>query len=196
MALIACRECHTTISDQAATCPRCGAPVRPPQPKLSFVTQAILWSIVVAGVIFFGAVLAAQHFLGGSGATRALAPAVKAPVTLKDEIVPVSATGARGLPIELPYSGDVTIEINVLRGEYVNVYVIDVEDWKQFEKARNAFFGGRFQHYPNFNATKARTYKRSGRLGEGTYYIVLENPTLGIFVASSFDVQVKAVLKP
>lgn len=30
MALISCKECNTDISDKAATCPKCGAPVKMP----------------------------------------------------------------------------------------------------------------------------------------------------------------------
>ena len=35
MALIACRECGRQISDQAATCPQCGAPVKVRSPAPS-----------------------------------------------------------------------------------------------------------------------------------------------------------------
>lgn len=33
MALIACRECQHEISDQAAACPHCGAPLQAASPK-------------------------------------------------------------------------------------------------------------------------------------------------------------------
>ena len=49
MALVACRECGTEISDQAAACPKCGAP-----PKLtakSLLKKPILIAAVVLGFV-------------------------------------------------------------------------------------------------------------------------------------------------
>ena len=39
-------------------------------------------------------------------------------------------------------------------------------------------------------------YKRSGLLGEGVYYLVLRDASLGILSASSSDIKVSARLEP
>lgn len=62
MALIACTECGTQISDKAAACIKCGAPVKPPAGKQPLVTtqqtskgfkaaQAVGVIMMVAGAI-------------------------------------------------------------------------------------------------------------------------------------------------
>ncbi len=98
--------------------------------------------------------------------------------------------------MNLPYAGDLELDVRVTKGKHVNVYVVDPSSWAEFKKAYKALFGGQFRHYPEFAATKAATVRRRGRLAEGQYYIVIENPTYGILVSSSFDVQVSARLVP
>ena len=52
MALVACRECGTEISDQALACPKCGAP-----PKLTvkrLLKKPIVAVAIVLGLVFFG----------------------------------------------------------------------------------------------------------------------------------------------
>ena len=95
-----------------------------------------------------------------------------------------------------PRCRGVQLQIAIVKGEHVNVCVIDSAAWDEFSKAQAALFGGKFHHYPAFAATEATQVRRSGRLNEGTYYIVVENPTLGILVPASFDVAAKASLRP
>lgn len=54
MAMIECRECKGAISDQAASCPKCGAPV--PKPRKAFGFGA--W---IMAVFFFGGVFALAY---------------------------------------------------------------------------------------------------------------------------------------
>jgi hypothetical protein len=147
---------------------------------------------IVAGAFWLGY----RYVNGEDNANRVLATAIKAPITLRDEVVSVQAGQAQALALDVPYAGSITLEVDVRHGKHVNVYLIDSASWAKFTKAREALFGGRFEHYPAFKGTQIRTYKRSGRLGEGTYYVVVENPTLGILVPSSFDAGVKASLRP
>jgi hypothetical protein len=52
------------------------------------------------------------------------------------------------------------------------------------------------QVYSNFNAAKTKLYRRSARLGQGSYYLVLRDTSLGILSASASDISVKVQLNP
>lgn len=56
MALGPCRECAASISDTAAACPACGAPVIKPPPKMTRLDTAKMWFVLItlalAGVWF------------------------------------------------------------------------------------------------------------------------------------------------
>jgi hypothetical protein len=54
----------------------------------------------------------------------------------------------------------------------------------------------RFKVYTDFTASKTTTYKRSGRLMQGNYYLVLRDTSLGVSSARSSDVTVKVELNP
>ncbi|MCC6665006.1 MAG: hypothetical protein IT375_14740 [Polyangiaceae bacterium] len=138
----------------------------------------------------------ARLFLGDEGTSRVFASAVKAPIDLKDETLSVPAANLRGVPITLPYSGTVTLEVDVVKGKHVTVNMVDATDWNEIANAKSKLFGGKFHHYPAFEGTESASLRRKGHLAEGSYYVVLENPTLGILVPSSFDVRVKARLEP
>lgn len=53
-----------------------------------------------------------------------------------------------------------------------------------------------YLHIPEYEAKKTKTYKRSGRLAAGGYYLVIEDKTLGILSSSTSDVRVKVRVAP
>lgn len=197
MALVTCRECAKTISDQAVVCPSCGAPGPKAAPaRATGGSSNLLGALLALGVIAACGWFLLRTFVGERAADSLVATVVKAPVDLKDEIISVGAGRSQGIPITLPYAGEVELQVAIVKGEHVNVYVIDGAAWDEFSRAQAALFGGKFHHYPAFAATAASQVRRSGRLDQGTYYVVIENPTLGILVPASFDVAVKAKLRP
>lgn len=78
----------------------------------------------------------------------------------------------------------------------MNIYLIDASDWPELARAKGALFGGQFHHYKPFEARESVTVRRTAQLEKGAYFVVVENPTFGILVASSFDVRIKATLRP
>lgn len=69
MALIQCSECQKEISDRAATCPNCGAPLSQesglqPQGKAHLVKQAKSRGIYIILGLFFG-LLGIHNFYAG-----------------------------------------------------------------------------------------------------------------------------------
>jgi hypothetical protein len=55
---------------------------------------------------------------------------------------------------------------------------------------------GHMRVFTDFNAVKAKTYRRTGQLGQGSYYLVIRDTSLGILSAHASDVSVKAHLNP
>ena len=51
MALIKCKECGKDISDQAASCPNCGAPTAKTIPKKEQKTSPITWAAAIAIIV-------------------------------------------------------------------------------------------------------------------------------------------------
>jgi len=158
--------------------------------------RTIITGIVLLILVAMAVLIWLRAAMGQRGLETAFAATVQAPIDLENEIVSVPATVSRAIPIRLPDAGELDLQVSVVKGTHVNVYVVDDSDWAEFEKAKTSFFGGKFHHYPEFQAVRAKTSHTTGRLAQGSYYVVLENPTLGLLVASSFDVEVKAHLQP
>jgi hypothetical protein len=180
----------------AAALHAAAVPVAPPLPPAKTSLRTIVTAVILLVLVAMAVLLWLRATMGERGLETAFAATVRAPIDVENEIVSVPATVSRAIPIRLPYAGELDLQVNVVKGTHVNVYVVDDSDWTEFEKAKTSFFGGKFHHYSEFQAVRAKASHTTGRLGQGSYYIVLENPTLGLLVASSFDVEVKARLQP
>lgn len=96
---------------------------------------------------------------GTRNTTQFIATAVHAPITLKDEVENIPAASWKAVPLNLPYSGAVEVNLEVVRGNPVDVYLttpdqldaIKKEDWSNVKV------------YGDFSATKTKTYRRTGR---------------------------------
>jgi hypothetical protein len=118
MAIITCRECRMQVSDQAASCPRCGHPQREQsvqytQPKAKQKSGMFQGFVVLCGLIIAGIYLANQ-MTGGGDATAAAtpptaAPATAAPATAAPTPPPAPAKVAMDNTPAIPNVGDVGI---------------------------------------------------------------------------------------
>ncbi|WP_288823558.1 hypothetical protein [uncultured Paraburkholderia sp.] len=72
MALIKCRECGTDVSDKAAACVNCGAPIKSTKSK----SKTGCLPVIVGVFIVFGAIWA----IGGSGSGSSASSSTEAPV--------------------------------------------------------------------------------------------------------------------
>lgn len=112
------------------------------------------------------------------------------PVDLLDEVENLPASSMKGIPITLPYGGTLTLEVQVLRGNPVDIFLVDPSD-AELIKAKE-----KFQSYQGFNAEKSMVYSRQGQMAPGTYDVVFIDRSLGILSASASDIKVKAHLAP
>ena len=148
----------------------------------------ILLVVVLAGVVW----LFARRLTPKQVAANPVFSAIASlrPVDLRDEIQSLPAKSLKEIPLALPYGGTLNLEVQVVRGNPVDIRLVDPGEVESI-KARKTF-----HHYPGFEADKTKTYRREGRLRSGSYVLVIIDQSLGILSATSSDVHVKAHLVP
>ncbi len=132
------------------------------------------------------------YHAGTRATTQMIATAVHAPVTLEDEVQNLPASSWKAIGLNLPYGGTLDININVSRGNPIDVFLtppdqldtMKKEDWNNVKV------------YSDFNATKTMTYKRTAQLAQGSCYLVMRDTSLGILSSSASDISVKVQLHP
>jgi hypothetical protein len=139
---------------------------------------------VFVGIVWYNA--------GTRTTTQFIATAVHAPVTVEDEVENLPAASWKAVGLNLPYSGTVDVTLQVAQGNPIDVFLTTPDQLDAMK--REAW--GTVKVFGDFAATKTRTYKRAGRLDQGSYYLVLRDTSLGILSASASDISVKVQLNP
>jgi hypothetical protein len=130
--------------------------------------------------------------LGTKKTSQMIATAVHAPITVTDEVQNVPANSWKAVSFTLPYGGTLQIDLQVVRGNPIDVFVTASDQ----VDAMNRGDWGNVQAFTEFNASKTKTYKRTAHLGEGSYYLVMRDTSLGILSSSASDISVKVQLNP
>jgi hypothetical protein len=183
-----CPHCQNPIPDGSQFCNHCGMSTvaKPKQNRGKYVY--FLW----AALAFFGLWFAVRYTAGSRPANRMVAAIAHTPITLVDEVQNLPASSWKGLALSLPYNGSIDVDLRIVQGNPMDVFITDADqldamnraDWKQVRA------------YPDFNAVKTKTYRRTGQLRQGSYYLVIRDTSLGILSQSASDVAVKATLNP
>jgi len=129
---------------------------------------------------------------GTKTTTQMIATVVHAPVTLTDEVENLPASSWKAVPLNLPYGGTVDINLQVVRGNPIDVFVTTPDQLETIKKEE----WNNVQVYVDFNATKTQTYRRTGQLGQGSYYLVMRDTSLGILSSSASDISVRVRMNP
>jgi hypothetical protein len=129
---------------------------------------------------------------GTKRTTEMLATAVHAPIEVKNEVENLPATSWKGVALDLPYSGTVNVDVEVVRGNPIDVFLTTTDQLETMKKEQ----WNQLRVYTDFNASKTKTYRRSGQLSQGSYYLVLRDTSLGILSMSASDISVKVQLNP
>ena len=133
-----------------------------------------------------------SYQLGTRNTTRMIETAVHAPVALTDEVENLPASSWKAVPLNLPYTGTIDVNLQVVQGNPVDVFVTTTDQLEAMKKENWTSV----RVYEKFNATKTKTYMRTGQLGQGTYYLVMRDTSLGILSARASDISVKVKLNP
>lgn len=212
MALIECLECKKEISDKAVSCPSCGCPVSTSPSQLPQNAQPIvpiatptsapsapteksnlmrnISRLILLSLLFLLAYLFLVRSVGQEGADRVVATVTKTPIELRNDTENVPASSWKAIGVSLPYSGQLLVEINVLRGNPQQVYLIEALELEKYKSDQQ------IKHYTDFAATSTRSLSQRGYLAAGQYYIILRDDTLGILSESASDVKVFVKLSP
>jgi hypothetical protein len=161
-----------------------GAAVRP-APKPSGA-RTLFSLAILAGLLWVGS----RVFLGADNTSRIVATVTQTPIEVYNGVENVRATSWRAVPINLPYTGRLTLSVNVKNGNGLDVFLIPPGEIDALKAEKQ------FRTYDGFSASKTRTFRQSQRLEQGSYYVVLRDTTLGILSAGSTDVEVRARLEP
>ncbi len=160
---------------------------RPSNPSILPRTALLLVIVIlllVVGLIWYNA---------GTKQTREMiATAVHAPITVKDVVENLPAASWKAVALNLPYSGTVDVNLEVVRGNPIDVFLTTTDQLETMQKEQ----WNQVRVYTDFSATKTKTYKRSGQLGQGDYYLVLRDTSLGLLSMSASDISVKVQLNP
>jgi len=127
---------------------------------------------------------------GVHGVDELVAAAIGGPVQLVDAVENLPASSWKAIPFTLEYDGVLRVEVQVLRGNDLEISVVPPAS---IEAKKS---GGEIRHYPNFHAPAARELRQSHPMSRGTYYLLLEDDTLGLLSASASDVDVEIWLDP
>jgi hypothetical protein len=155
------------------------------RPFLSGPVKALL-------VLLFALLGFAWYNAGTRNTTQLIATAIHAPITVTDEVENIPASSWKAVGVNLPYSGTVDVNLQVEQGNPVDVFVVTPDQLDTMKKED----WSNVRVYGNFNATKTKTYRRTGQLGQGSYYLVMRDTSLGILSARASDISVKVQLNP
>lgn len=145
---------------------------------------------MIVFVLLVGVWLFIRFTAGEKAANRVTATVLQRPIDIKNSVENVPASSFKGIGLTLPYTGTLTVDTTVLKGNDLDIYLIEESQIENLKAKRS------FKQFQDFEATKTKNFRRSGRLQKGNYYLVLMDKSLGLLSQSSSDVQIKARLEP
>jgi hypothetical protein len=116
--------------------------------------------------------------------------AAQTPITILDIVETVRIGSYKALPLNLTSGGILNAAITVVRGNSLDIYIISGSELENLKNRKE------FKNIADFTAMKMKSYKRSGHLAPGDYYLVLRDSSLGIFSAQSSEMKITIQLEP
>jgi hypothetical protein len=163
------------------------------QPPVSPPRKRFLHPVTSVFIVVFLLFLGLLWFVNGTrNSSRMLATAVHAPITVTDEVENIAAHSWKAVALNLPYGGTVDINLRVVRGNPIDVFITTPDQVETMKKEE----WSSVKVFTNFSAEKTQTYRRTGQLGQGNYYLVLRDTSLGILSQSASDISVRVQLNP
>ena len=152
--------------------------------------KALVRLVVIVAILIGGVWLFIRYTAGEKAADRVTSTVLRQRVSLTDTIEDLPASSFKAVPLSLPYTGSLSVEVAVRRGNDISVYLVTPDQIEKIKSKQG------FRHIEGFEADKTKSYRRSGRVASGSYYLVLLDKTLGVLSQKSSDIQVRAHLDP
>ena len=153
-----------------------------------FRWSRLVWALVLLAITW----VFLRQWLGNKATNQIVATVTHSSMEVKNEVENLPASSWKAVALNLPYSGEIDVKLEVVSGNPVDVFVTTPDQLDAMKKAQ----WNQVRVYPDFNATQTKAYRRSARLGQGVYYLVLRDTSLGILSSSASDISVKVQLNP
>ena len=112
------------------------------------------------------------------------------PVNLASEVDSVAVHSWRAVPIQIPYTGSLTISAHVQRG---NSMTMMLTDGNGLQKLKNHKWGS---YLGEFYAPHTADFHHTGRVHPGVYYFVIRDKHVETDSPSLSDVSIEARIEP
>jgi len=183
-----CPHCSKVIPDDAKLCHHCCRSTD------TNIHQRLRSAFFVAGllVVLLAVYVLTRRSSGAPQPNVVMASAMHTTVVLKDETQNLRSKSWRSLPIDTLYSGNLDLDIHVLRGNPLDFALVPLD---QINKLRSTGFKN-LSGDPNFSAQKTTTFHNTHAIPQGNYVLLVRDASLGLVSASATEVAVKATLNP
>lgn len=134
-------------------------------------------------------------FVGAASGQKEILPSPAAqhsPVMLINEVEHLPALAWKAVPFRLPHDGIVNIDVQVVRGDPIDVFLTTSDHIDHVKKIE----WNKLKTYGDVMATGTKTFSRGVRLGQGGFYLVVRDMIVGTPSAPPSDVSVKVRLNP
>lgn len=152
--------------------------------------KALVRILAIVFILGAGVWVFIRFTAGEKSANRFVSAVAQRPIELKNSVENMPASSFKGIPLSLPYTGTLTIDAKVVKGNELDIYLVNPSEVENV-KAKKPF-----KHFEDFKATKTKNFRRSARVKSGSYYLVFLDSTMGLLSASSSDIQIVAKLEP
>jgi len=159
--------------------------------------KSLLRIVALIAILLFAVWLFIRFAAGPKAAHSFASNVLKKPVALRNSIENVPTLSMKGFPLNLPYAGTLTVEATVVKGNEVDIYLIDPDQYDNVKKRYDSVMHKvEFTFYPGFDAQKTKNYRRSSVLAAGNYLLVVMDTHLGILSDHATDIKINAKLEP
>jgi hypothetical protein len=97
-----------------------------------------------------------------------------------------------GIALNVPYSGAVNVDLQVVRGNPIDVLLTTPDQLEAMKKGTMEPSSSLHR----LQRSKDDAVSAECRLGQGAYYLVIRDTSLGILSSSAADISVKVQLNP
>ena len=185
----ACSFCHADTDDAAVVCTHCHRELADAAPRgrshavlrwlgIGVATWGVLLAVMIVSVVY--------RSDKTQGAVNA---AALAPLTLADVVENLPANSWKAIPVKVPYAGTLRVELDVVRGNALNAYLVNAEQFNAFQENDAATPTA----YEGFNAVRTKTFRREAPLSSGEYYFLMVDRSSSPSVS---DVAVQIDVRP
>jgi hypothetical protein len=155
-------------------------------------TRLATWACKVSVVIFLVLILFVWTATGRREKPQSPNAPRHPPTILIDEVEHLPPLAWKAMPLSLSTSGVVNIEVQVVQGNPIDVFLTKSDQIDSVKKVE----WSSLKVYGDVSTTRTKTFRRAVRLAQGGFYLVLRDMTVGMPSSPPSDVSVKVQLNP